>query len=385
MKNDHQSSEKLETFLAKAAADGYPTPFLALDLDAVAVRYGRVRAALPACDMLYAVKANPGAPLLSRLVDLGSGFDVASIAEIEACLNAGAPPHMLSYGNTIKKAADIARASDLGINLFAFDCEAELVKIGKFAPGARVYCRIALDNNGAKWPLAGKFGCSEDEAVRLLAIAPGLGLQGIGLSFHVGSQQCVPARWADALRAAGRVSARLGEKGISVEWLNMGGGFPVEYRDQVPEVDEIARLIEGEFSRAFKGPMPRLAIEPGRIIVAEAGIIRSAVVLVADRGISGGGRWVYLDIGRFSGLAETQGEAICYRLRTEKDGARACRVKIAGPTCDGQDILYEKTEYRLPATLDAGDSVDILASGAYTTSYSTVGFNGFSPLKTYYI
>ncbi len=382
---DFQSTKKIEAFLADAGAGDRPTPYLVLDMESVAVRFERMRDALPISDFYYAVKANPGAPVLRRLVGLGAGFDVASIPEIEACLAAGAAPNKLSYGNTIKKETDIAQARRLGVDLFAFDSAAELAKIAKLAPGAKVFCRIAQDNEGARWPLAGKFGCSEVEAAELLLSASSQGLQGTGLSFHVGSQQLDSARWSDALHAAGRVSTRLRAQGRTIEWLNMGGGFPVEYRDPVSGLDEIATVIEKGVSSAFGASAPRLAFEPGRIVVAEAGIIRSTVVLTADRDTNGGGRWVYLDIGRFSGLAETLDEAICYRLRTNKDGSAKLISKIAGPTCDGQDILYERRHYKLPADLQAGDIVDIFASGAYTTSYSTVGFNGFAPLVTYYI
>jgi ornithine decarboxylase len=109
------------------------------------------------------------------------------------------------------------------------------------------------------------------------------------------------------------------------------------------------------------------------------------VVLIAQKSFGDEKRWVYLDIGKFNGLAETAGESIKYQIRTPSDGGATGPVIIAGPTCDSADILYEKTEYRLPLDLKVGDKVEILSTGAYTASYSSVGFNGFSPLKTYCI
>jgi ornithine decarboxylase len=94
---------------------------------------------------------------------------------------------------------------------------------------------------------------------------------------------------------------------------------------------------------------------------------------------------VYLDIGKFSGLAETMDEAIKYQIRSERDGGETGPVALAGPTCDSADILYEETEYFLPIELTIGDKVRILGTGAYTSSYSSVGFNGFAPLTTYCI
>ncbi len=120
--------------------------------------------------------------------------------------------------------------------------------------------------------------------------------------------------------------------------------------------------------------MPELMIEPGRYMVADAGVIRTEVVLVSRRSPEDEERWVYLDCGKFHGLAETMDEAIRYRLRTPQDGTATGPVALAGPTCDSADVLYEKNAYHLPLALAEGDTIDILSAGAYTTTYSSVGF-----------
>ena len=139
--------------------------------------------------MFYAVKANPAPEVLSLLASLGSCFDTASVAEIEMVLAAGATPDRISFGNTIKKERDIARAYALGVRLFAVDCKAEVEKIARAAPGATVFCRILFDCAGAEWPLSRKFGCDPEMAVDVLEHAHRLGLEAYGVSFHVGSQQ----------------------------------------------------------------------------------------------------------------------------------------------------------------------------------------------------
>ncbi len=125
--------------------------------------------------------------------------------------------------------------------------------------------------------------------------------------------------------------------------------------------------------------------EPGRYLVADAGVMQTEVVLVARKAAYDEQRWVYLDVGMFGGLAETMGEAIRYRLRTPHDGGSTGPVVLAGPTCDSADILYQHYSYQLPLALEPGDRVDVLSAGAYTTTYSTVGFNGFAPLAAYYL
>jgi len=363
-----------------------PTPCLVVDLESVERSYRRVCDLLPLAVIHYAVKANPAAPVLDLLVELGASFDAASLAEIEACLAAGAAPSRISYGNTIKKQADIARAYELGIRLFAFDSDAELAKLATSAPGSAVFCRIAVDSgSSARWPLDGKFGCSAAMARDLLIAARDRGLDPCGLSFHVGSQQCDIAPWDRAIAAASNIFDDLAAAGLDLRMLNLGGGFPVPYRAQVPSLEDVTAAIQHALTRHFGNQIPDIVAEPGRALVADAGVIRSEVVLISERDYDAAERWVYLDIGKFGGLAETAGEAIQYPLRTATDGSPTGPVVLAGPTCDGADILYRHAGYRLPLNLNIGDHIDLLATGAYTATYASTGFNGFPPLREYYI
>ena len=165
------------------------TPCLVLDVDRVEQNYRRLTGALPVARVYYAVKANPAAPILERLVGLGSSFDAASFEEVEFCLAAGARPETISFGNTIKKASAIQRAHEAGVAMFAFDSAEELEKLAQHAPGAKVYCRLLVENDGAEWPLSRKFGTTVETARRLMLRAGEMGLDPYGLSFHVGSQQ----------------------------------------------------------------------------------------------------------------------------------------------------------------------------------------------------
>ena len=372
--------------IARFLAEQQPaTPCLVLDVDRVAENFRALQAVLPLARIYYAVKANPAPQILRRLVGLGSRFDAASIEEIEACLDAGATADDISFGNTIKKARAIARAHDAGVSLYAFDSAEELEKLARHAPGSRVYCRIMVANEGADWPLSRKFGTDVATARELMLRAGELGLDPYGLSFHVGSQQTSTASYDVAIGKVAMLFTDLRDAGVNLRMVNLGGGFPVRYRDEVPGIDAFGNAIMGAMTRAFGNALPDMIIEPGRFVVGDAGVVSAEVVLVSRRTKDDPVRWVYLDIGRFGGLAETEGESIRYRIATPHDGTETGPVAVAGPTCDGADVLYERSNYRLPTALTSGDRVELLATGAYVTTYASQRFNGFAPLAEHYI
>ena len=382
MRGPSAMTPKIARFLAEQQP---ATPCLVLDVDRVEEKFRVLQRAMPLARIYYAVKANPAPPVLERLVGLSSFFDAASFEEVMLCLDAGARPDAISFGNTIKKALAIRGAHERGVTLFAFDSIEELEKLAKHAPGARVYCRILVENEGADWPLSRKFGTTVDNAKRLMSRAGEMGLDPYGLSFHVGSQQTTTRAYEIAISKVAMLFTDLTAAGINLRMMNLGGGFPIRYRDDVPEIDQFGDAIMTAMIAHFGNNLPDMAIEPGRFIVGDAGLVCAEVVLVCRRDPADAVRWVYLDIGRFGGLAETEGEAVKYRITTPHDGTPAGPVAIAGPTCDGADIMYEKANYRLPMALTSGDRVELLSTGAYVTTYASQRFNGFAPLAEYYV
>jgi ornithine decarboxylase len=373
---------RIREFLKSRTDEG---PCLVVDLDVVRDNYLGFAKALPDTKVFYAVKANPAPEILKVLNELGSCFDVASLNETKAVLAAGATPDRISYGNTIKKEREIAAAFALGVTLFAVDCEAEVEKLARAAPGSRVICRIHCDGSGAEWPLSRKFGCEPAYAADILDLAQRRGLLAYGLSFHVGSQQHNVEAWDRALASAASVFRGCAERGIALAMVNLGGGFPAKYIRKTPKLESYGRAIFRSLRKHFGNAIPETIVEPGRGLVGNAGLIEAEVVLIAKRSPEDEVRWVYLDIGKFHGLAETIGESIRYPIRTPRDRDETAPCIIAGPTCDSVDVLYEKTPYPLPVSLAIGDKVIIEAAGAYTTTYSSIGFNGYPPLKQYVI
>jgi len=357
----------------------FDRPTLVLSREAVRYQYRALASGLGRAHIHYAVKANPQREVLQTLISEGSGFDAASRGEIELCLSLGATPEQISFGNTIKRASDIVFAYENGITLFAADAEAELEKIAAHAPGVQVYIRLLVGATGADWPLSRKFGCTLPMALPLMAKAVELGLKPVGLSFHVGSQTRNASMWRDTLDQVAAVWRDAQAAGYGLSLINIGGGFPATYEYEVEAPNAYAVQVMDMVNERFADATYVMA-EPGRGMVAEAGVIAAEVMLVSRKSDDDLHRWVYLDIGKFSGLAETMDEAIRYSFVTDRDHEDMAPCIVAGPSCDSADVLYEKRPVMLPVGLAAGDRIMIKSCGAYTTTYSSVCFNGFPPL-----
>lgn len=363
------------------------TPNIVVNVHSVKRNFIKLRDSFPFARIYYAMKANPGEPVLKMLAEEGSCFDIASRYELDKILTMDVSPDRLSYGNTIKKTKDIAYFYEKGVRMFATDSREDLKNIAKFAPGSRVYVRILVENSvTADWPLSRKFGCHPDMAYDLLVLARDLGLTPFGISFHVGSQQRDIGQWNDAIAKTKYLFNSLEEdEGIKLSMINMGGGFPAAYIEPTNTLAEYASEITRYLHDDFGDDIPEIILEPGRSLVADAGILTSEVVLISRKNNTALARWVYQDSGKFNGLIETLEESIKYPIVTEKDGGKESEVIIAGPTCDSMDIMYEDSKYKLPSDLKIGDKLYWLTTGAYTSTYASVEFNGFPPIKTYFM
>lgn len=370
----------------KKFADRQETPFVVVDLDTISRAYDDLAENFPFAKIYFAVKANPAIEITELLHKKGSSFDIASIYELDKVLSCGVQPEQISYGNTIKKARDVRYFYEKGVRMFATDSAQDLRNIAKAAPGSKIYVRILTEGSGsADWPLSRKFGCQTDMAMDLLVLARELGLVPYGVSFHVGSQQRDIGVWDAAIGKVKNIFQRLrDDHDIRLQMINLGGGFPANYLTKTNPLktyaEEIIRFLHDDFG----DELPEIILEPGRSLVANAGVVVSEVVLVSRKSRMAIERWVFTDVGKFSGLIETMDEAIKFPIWTEKQGELE-NVIIAGPTCDSADIMYEDYKYGLPLNLASGDRLYWFSTGAYTTSYSAVEFNGFPPLKSFCI
>ena len=353
-------------------SDALATPFLLIDLRQVRENLRRLRAALPGAEVYYAVKANPYPAVVRALAEEGCGFEISSLGELELVEALGGRPALVS-SNPIKPPSFVERAAEAGLEAFAVDSPDEVAKLARSAPGAAVYVRLLVDNSGSEWPLARKYGVDADRAVDLLVQAADLGLQARGTTFHVGSQCRVAQSWDDALAVTAVVWEAAARRGIQLDLLNIGGGFPVHHTRPIPEVEEIGEVVRRGIASRFPSEI-QVALEPGRVLVGNAAILGASVIGKAQRGDED---WVYLDVGVFNGLMETI-EGFSYEFLTPVGGS-VSNVVLAGPSCDSVDVIAESAA--LP-DLAVGDRLYVANAGAYTLSYAS-HFNGWPPPAVY--
>ena len=349
-----------------------PTPFLALDSARIAEAYYALQGSVPGAEIFYAIKCNADQRIIEQLAALGSSYDVASQGELEKVLAAGVPGARIVCSNPIKTNQLIARCAETDVFAMVVDSDDEVRKVAAHAPGSRVYVRLAVDNSGAVMPLDKKFGASREQALDQMSLARDLGLQPIGLAFHVGSQCVQPDRWTHAIRECGAIWQLAADRGIQLYFLDLGGGYPIHTDDSVPSVAEVGREIAEAIEECIPHtPNRRVIMEPGRGMVGEAGVMVMTVVGRAQRGDK---HWLYFDGGVFHGMTEIIEGFTDYQVLSDKaDATDTHEYTLAGPTCDSADTMLR--DVPLPE-MQLGDRIYILNAGAYTTEYATT-FNGF--------
>ena len=328
-------------------------------------------------EVLYAVKANPSAWVIDALYGAGlRWFDVASLAEVELIAER-CPGATLAFMHPVKSRNAIRRAYfDHGVKIFAIDCRAELDKIVQETGGATdltLVVRLAVSNDGSALPLAGKFGVSAEDAPELIRAARARAGE-LGVSFHVGSQCMAPSAYRAAMMEASRLIA---QAGVTVDIVDVGGGFPSVYPGMTPPpLDEYVHAIKTAFDEMMVLENADLWCEPGRALIAESVSILTRVELVK-------GDAVHLNDGAYGCLFDIVHARWPFPVRVHRaDGATAGQshdYTLYGPTCDAIDTF--PGTYALPADLAEGDVIEFGMLGAYGTSMAT-RFNGFGDVET---
>ena len=369
MRSFHLSKQEMNEILSH-----HESPFFVVSTEKIAENYQFLRQHLPHAGVYYAMKANPTPAILETLAALGSCFDVASAGEVEALSALGIDGSRMIYANTVKDPRGLAAARAYGVKRMTLDDASEIKKIAAYVPDAEVLVRIAVHNKRALVDLNTKFGADPSDAIPLLQQAKAAGLRPVGICFHVGSQSLSTAAYEEALLFVHGLFAEAEAAGLHLTDLDIGGGFPVpDVNGLAVDVAAMMETIDRQIARLF--PETAVYCEPGRFI---PGTAVNFVAEVIGTKLRGGHPWYILDDGIYGAFTGLLFDHWHYPLFTFAHGpVETCT--IAGPTCDGIDVLYEN--YETPR-LQIGDHVLATDIGAYT-SVSATRFNGFEIAPTY--
>jgi len=351
------------------------SPLMLISKKELKEQYDRFKRYLSNVEPFYAIKANPHPEIIKYFIKLGTGFDVASAAELDLVLDLGADPAKVIFANTIKSDADISHAYKRKVKFMTVDNEPELYKIAKNCPGAKILARIKVDNVGSTVELSRKFGADPDQAIFLLKKAHSLGLKPVGISFHVGSQCINEKNYLQALDITATIFNEAKEVGLKLDTVDIGGGFPIRHfdRDDHMTLKDMARHLRKKMKRLF-GKEIKFIAEPGRFFAGPAGTL---VTQVVGRTFRNNRNFYYINDGLYADFSGMIFDHCRYEFKSIRRGQKFLST-IAGPTCDSLDILSHNED--LPE-LEVGNIIYVKNIGAYSCASAVPNFNGFKPAK----
>eukprot|EP01137_Pigoraptor_chileana_P034172 Opistho-2@26302 len=413
------SARKITDLLEDELAKGKSTAFFIFNLSTVIGKMIEWKTHLPRVHPFYAAKCNPDVNIMSTLLSCGAGFDCASKTEMELALGLGTKPENIIFANPCKMIEHIQYAHSTGIKMMTFDNEAELVKVAKYHPTAEMVLRILSDDSHSTMPFGSKFGASSVESRNLLRKAHELKVKIVGVSFHVGSGCQSAEAYVNTFRMAKDVFDMAPEYGFTLNFLDIGGGWP-GVNTEALNFPEIAKRISPILDSMFEADV-RVIAEPGRFFAAECATLAANVIARRERnvkttaaemaaglpemkkiaqyyisdGVYGSFNNIIFDhqkpepqiLRSASASSATSLENDAARLQEQFDAlkvtpAEKLQTTLFGPTCDSMDIIT--TDALLPP-LDVGDWLYFMNMGSYTSASSSE-FNGFKrPTITYIV
>ena len=347
----------------------FGSPLLIIDCERAREQYRKLRRALPGVDLHYALKPLPHAAVVQAVLELGGWLDLATTGEAQLAARLKVPPERCIHTHPIKRDVDIRNALEYGVRTFVCDNPDEVRKFKAYATRVQLLLRVSFRSPGAVCDLSRKFGCDADAAVPLARLAAELGIDVQGFSFHVGSQAPDALKHVEAIAACTRLLAQARrEKLGTLDTLDIGGGFPIDYAQRAPEIGPFCAPIRHALAQLPK--RVRVIAEPGRYIAGPAAI---GVATVMGRALREGLWWYYLDDGLYGSYSGQLFDHARYPVEALRQSEVKLPSVLAGPTCDSIDVIAENL--MLPQ-LKAGDLIVGRAMGAYTWA-SASEFNFF--------
>ncbi len=371
--------------ILKELAKEHGTPLFVVDHSELRKNLMQFNKYLPRVQPYYAVKSNPDPEIIRTLFNAGAAFDVASIREFkEVYSNLKGKSNKeksdyvwnkIIYAHPIKS-EETLRELNKYEPLVTYDNSEEVKKIKKFAPDAGLVLRVKVPNTGSVVELSSKFGADSGEAVELIKQSFDAGMKVEGLSFHVGSQCTNFENYVQALNLCAGIFEEAELAGYELTLLDIGGGFPAPYNEDVEPFKLLARKLNAELKRLFPKKVEIIA-EPGRFMVATSGTIVSKIIGKAERD---GKKCYYINDGVYHTYNGIIYDHCTYPVKSFKKGEKEV-CAVFGQTCDALDTIG-LSEF-LP-DLNINDFVYSENIGAYSAAAST-WFNGFPPAKIVHI
>lgn len=320
----------------------------------------------------YAVKANAAPVVLDNLVAAGiTTFDVASPREM-ALVRAAAPEGALHYNNPVRSCAEVALGVEMGVVSWSVDGLSELAKLGEARfDGEEVAVRLALPVKGSAYDFGAKFGETPEGCATLLRAAVARGFRP-AMTFHPGTQCADPRAWAAYIRTCAEVAE---SAGVTLERLNVGGGFAAHREGRAPDIEAIFAAIKSETAGAFGAKAPALVCEPGRALVAECFTLAARIKAIREDGALFLNDGIYGALSELRDIGPTDRFAFVSEDGVERVAPQGLRT-IFGPTCDSLDCLPAPVP--VPGDVAEGDYVLVQGMGAYSLAIAT-HFNGYGP------
>ncbi|BET00341.1 ornithine [Nesidiocoris tenuis] len=372
LNNDQTARQELEHL---AQSQGQEEPFFVMDVGEVMDKYATWTGVFPDIKPYYAVKCNDSLIVLKTLAALGANFDCASKVEIARVLSVGVSPDRIIFANPVKQQNHIRFAAKVGVDLMTFDNSAELYKIKEHNPNAKLVLRLVADSKDSQCMAMGlKFGARPAEAVNLMRTANNLGLDLVGVSFHVGSGNRDLTAYSRALSQCRDFYDACAEHGVHLSIVDIGGGFTSD------DFDKVSGSVLTSLDEYFPaGTGVKIIAEPGRFLVATAYTLATRVhsmridrdrpMYYINDGVYGSFNCLLYDHATVAPIPLKGGDGPLYKS------------SIWGPTCDSLDQVAE--DVLLPI-LTVDDWLVFEAMGAYTLAAASQ-FNGFPPTKVHHV
>jgi len=366
-------------------ASEHGTPIIIIDHNVIKKNFETFCRNLPLVKPFYAIKANPEPEIVKTLYKMGAGFDIASWEEFEIVYNAiegikNEKDRFMNnktiYANPVKRIDSLKKLADYSLRM-TFDNYIEIEKIAKYCKNSRLVLRVDVPNLRSIVELSTKFGANQKICIDLINYAKKYGLNVEGLSFHVGSQCINIDNYIQAFEINHNIFKQAEEIGQKLKLLDIGGGFPAPYDEDVPSFESFTEIINENITHYFDNPDIEIIAEPGRFLVATAAV---TVVEINGKALRDNKIFYYVNDGVYNTFSGVIFDHIQYHFKAFKTGELK-ESAIVGPTCDALDKI--SLNEQLP-DLNIGDLIYSENTGAYTNASAT-HFNGFPPAKIVHI